>query len=260
VATRSRSFDRAAPFYDRTRGLPGPAAEAMTRVLVAERAGRGPVVEIGVGTGGIALPLQQAAVEMVGVDLSRAMMAVLVEKAGVGAPFPLAQADATALPFPSDSFGAGVASHVLHLIPGWRDALRELVRVIRPGGVVLSSHGASAGSSILEEVHLRFRQEVGDRAGLPGAGHGGYDVEQELGHLGARGRSLPAVTATRTTSIATMIDGLEAGHWSWTWDVAPDLLRDAAARTRAWAETALGPLDSPVVVETEVRWRAFDLP
>ena len=96
--------------------------------------------------------------------------------------------------------------------------------------------------------------------GFPGAEPGSRDVEPELGRLGVRGRSLPAVAATRTTSIATMIDGLEAGHWSWTWDVAPDLLRDAAARTRAWAETARGPLDAPVVVKTEVRWRAFDLP
>jgi SAM-dependent methyltransferase len=257
---RSRSFDRAAPFYDRTRGLPGPAVAALTSVLVAELAGRGRAVEIGVGTGRIALPLQQAGVEMVGVDLSRAMMAVLVEKTGGAAPFPLAEADATALPFPADSFGAGVASHVFHLIAGWREALHELVRVIRPGGVVLSSRGGSEGSSILREVRSRFRQEVGDEAGFPGAERGSRDVEEELGQLGARGRPLPAVSATRTTSVATMIDGLEAGHWSWTWDVPAGLLRDAAARTRVWAEAAHGPLDSAVVVETEVRWRAFDLP
>jgi ubiquinone/menaquinone biosynthesis C-methylase UbiE len=260
VATRSRSFERAAPFYDQTRGLPGPAVAEVTRLLVAELTGRGRGLEIGVGTGRVALPLHQAGVEMVGVDLARAMMAVLIEKAGGAMPFPLAQADATALPFPTDSFGAGLASHVFHLIPGWREALHELVRVVRPGGVVLSSRGGSAGGSVLRAVRTRFRQEVGSRAGHLGAEHGSDEVERELRELGARGRSLPVVHASRTTTIATLIDGLEAGHWSWTWDVAPAVLRDAATRTRTWAETERGPLDAPAVVDTEVRWRAFDLP
>ena len=66
--------------------------------------------------------------------------------------------------------------------------------------------------------------------------------------------------AVRRTTVATLIDGLEAGHWSWTWDVPADTLRDAAARTRTWATGQHGPLDTPVVVETEVHWQAFDLP
>jgi SAM-dependent methyltransferase len=261
VATRSRSFDRAAPFYDQTRGLPAAAMVELTDLLAAELVGRGCCVEIGVGTGRIALPLHEAGVELAGVDLARAMMAVLIEKAGAAIPFPLVQADATALPLRSGSCGAGLASHVFHLIPEWRVALDELVRVVRPGGLVLSStHTGREAGSTLQAVRRQFRAEVGGGGpGHPGAEHADL-IEQAFGELGARGRWLPTVHAERATTVATLIDGLEAGHWSWTWDRDPHVLRDAGRTTRAWAETEYGDLDAPIVVETDVRWRAFDLP
>jgi ubiquinone/menaquinone biosynthesis C-methylase UbiE len=45
------------------------------------------------------------------------------------------QADATALPYADGEFDAALAIGVLHHIPGWRDALREVARTLRPGGV-----------------------------------------------------------------------------------------------------------------------------
>ena len=260
VSATSRSFDRAAPFYDATRGLPGPAMAQVTSLLADELHGRGRCLEIGVGTGRIALGLHGAAVPMTGVDLSRPMMAVLVEKAGGRPPFPLGQADATALPFPDHRFGAGVASHVFHLIPAWRAALTELVRVVQPGGVLLIDRGGRDHASVLRSVRARFRAEVGGDAGHPGVDHGSHELDEALLTLGARGRALRSVRASRTTTLAQMIDGLEAGHWSWTWNVPADELRRAATRTRAWALDTHGSLDSPVVVDAELRWLAFDLP
>ena len=256
----SRGFDRAAPYYDATRTLPAPAAAELGAQLAGELAGRGRCLEIGVGTGRVALPLREAGVPMTGMDLSRAMMAVLVDKAGGRLPFPLVQGDATALPFPAHRFGAAVASHVLHLIPGWRVVLAELERVVRPGGVFLSDQGREDSSSVRQSVRARFRGELGAGAGHPGADHERDDVERALLELGARRRALPAVRVRRTTSLARMIDSLEAGHWSWTWDVPAEARHEAAARTRAWAIETHGPLDAPRPGETEVRWLAFDLP
>src|SRR4029079_4077433 len=97
---------------------------------------------------------------MVGLDLSLAMMAVLVNKAGGRPPFPLVNGDATALPFGDDRFDAALFRWVLHLIPNWRDAVAELVRVVRPGGLVLATLGG-AGSG--PEAAIRAR--VADLAG-----------------------------------------------------------------------------------------------
>src|SRR5439155_219267 len=40
-------------------------------------------------------------------------------------------ADAARLPFASGSFDVGTTNHVLHLIPVWRDVLKEIARVTR---------------------------------------------------------------------------------------------------------------------------------
>lgn len=261
MAVESRSFDRAAPFYDQTRGLPAAAAAAVTWLLAAELAGRGRVLEIGVGTGRIALPLHDTAgLDLVGIDLSSAMMAVLVDKAGGGVPFPLARADATALPFADGRFGAAIASHVFHLIPAWRDALAELMRVVGPGGLILSSRGGREQGGVLQEVRRHLRREAGAQAGHVGASDTRDDVEEALRALGAGERTLPAVRAVRSTTVGTMISSLAAGQWSWTWSVPEADLQAAADRTRAWATETYGNLDDPVDVELTVTWRAFDLP
>jgi len=46
-------------------------------------------------------------------------------------------ADAQELPYADGSFDASIAIHVLHHIPSPRRAMHELVRVVRPGGLVL---------------------------------------------------------------------------------------------------------------------------
>ena len=134
-------FDRAVEYYDRTRGMSEKATREMVGVLGAELAGRGRCLEVGVGTGLVALPLAEAGVPMVGVDLSAPMLGKLVEKAGGRAPFPLVVADATRLPLADDRFGGAVVRHVLHLVPEWRHVISELIRVVSSGGVVLESRG-----------------------------------------------------------------------------------------------------------------------
>jgi SAM-dependent methyltransferase len=65
--------------YDAETGLtdPAPAAE-----LLAELAGGGPALELGIGTGRVALPLAAAGVKVTGVDASEAMVARLRAKPG----------------------------------------------------------------------------------------------------------------------------------------------------------------------------------
>ncbi|HSO97169.1 MAG TPA: class I SAM-dependent methyltransferase [Acidimicrobiia bacterium] len=259
MAVESRAFDRAASFYDRTRGLSPEATARVTELLRGELNVRGRCLEIGVGTGRIAWPLHQAGIAMVGVDLSQPMMDVLVEKAGGTPPFLLVQGDATVLPFPDRRFGAAIASHVFHLIPAWRAALGELVRVVRPGGVVLSSRGGRDLEGPLAAATVEFQACIGSDARHIGATHAGSEVEDAMADLGAEQRVLPVVRDTRTTTVGTMIKSLEAGQWSWAWGVPPARLHEAAEHTREWAGAQIGPLDAPVVVESQIDWKAFDL-
>lgn len=261
--SESRAFDRAASFYDDTRGLPHDAMREVTSRLVAELQGRGRALEVGVGTGRIALPLHEAGIPMAGVDLSGPMMAVLVDKAGGAPPFPLARADATRLPFDSARFGAALALHVFHLIPSWGDAITELRRVVWPGGVLLSGRERARGEErpVDAGVHRRFRAEAGVERDRIGAGHDGVDVAAQLARVAAREREIEPVAVQRTVTTGAVIDQLEAKKGgSWTWSLSGDVVRRAADATRAWAERDIGPLDVEHAVHSEVVWRAYDLP
>src|SRR5207245_4904067 len=112
TAQVSVNFDRAAARYDATRGFPPETEAEVAALLAAELAGRGRCLEIGVGTGRIAVPLRRSGVDVYGVDISVAILREPLRK-GESGPLPwVAYADATALPFDDASFGAGLACHV----------------------------------------------------------------------------------------------------------------------------------------------------
>lgn len=134
-------FDRATVFYDQTRGFP-PGVDRQAADLMARLSGithSAVVVEIGVGTGRLALPLARHSGPYLGFDLSAGMMSVLRQKyAAYGAPdIRLALADATRLPLPANSVDAAVLVHILHLVADADRAASELRRVVKPAGVAI---------------------------------------------------------------------------------------------------------------------------
>src|SRR5207249_2352308 len=95
------------------------------------------------------------------------MLRRLLAKAG-RKPSKVALADATRLPFRDRTFTAAVAAHVFHLIPDWKGAIDELLRVMMPGGVLLASRGADAKADWHRAVRRRFFHEAGDPRWPPG--------------------------------------------------------------------------------------------
>jgi SAM-dependent methyltransferase len=69
-----------ADHYDSWFGTSSETADTVE--LLAQLAGSGPVLELGIGTGRIALPLQARGVEVIGIDGSEAMVAQLRSKPG----------------------------------------------------------------------------------------------------------------------------------------------------------------------------------
>ncbi len=253
--TQSISFDSAAEFYDRTRALPPEVQSQVTLLLAHELKGRGPCIEVGIGTGRIALPLRESGVEMLGIDLSLAMLARLEENAG-GRALPAAQADATRLPFADHSFGAALVCHVLHLIPEWRRAVAEMVRVTRPGGVLLIDH--SSGTDAWQELTRRFFQEVPNHRWPVGLDRV-EDLDAEMRALGAGLRRLQPVEAVHQGVVGARIDNLEQGIFAACWDISPEVRRRAAAATRQWAVERYGSLGAEVESKQSIVWRAYEL-
>ena len=102
------------------------------RFLGRELAGRR-ILDVGVGTGRLALPLARDGARVVGIDASPLMLGRAGEKTGaeLRSRLALLTGDAHHLPFCDRAFDAVVCTRVLLHVVEWKQALRELCRVTR---------------------------------------------------------------------------------------------------------------------------------
>src|SRR5262245_36888607 len=146
----SRSFDRAAHIYDQTRLLFEPIATHGIQAILDITVPEARVLDVGTGTGRISIPLLDRGVDLIGCDLSGKMLRRLQEKLP---PARIVQSDASHLPFRTAHFDVVLTVHVLHLIPPWREALREFKRVLKPEGIYLNVKTWEAvGTSIRGQI------------------------------------------------------------------------------------------------------------
>jgi len=146
----TRHHDREAGRYDRLIGRefavydhPWTAGRWAAR-LAAD--GARVVLDLGSGTGRVAVPIAAAGVAVVAADLSRGMLRVARDKAArEGLRVMPLVADAERLPFADGALDGVVGSGVLHHLPDVEGALAEAARVARPGAwLCFAEPGAEA--------------------------------------------------------------------------------------------------------------------
>ncbi|UCE37210.1 MAG: class I SAM-dependent methyltransferase [Thermoplasmata archaeon] len=159
-------FDDIADIYDETRGLPNETMNHVVKVLVDQLQDHNPVLEIGVGTGRLAKPLQKEGIEVLGIDISEIMLKKALEKDLAN----LILGDCCALPFKGSSIDSIISVHVLHLLEDYNIALSEIAKVGKRN--LISILYKKTGFSVREE----FREAVsscGYNLKMPGFGEQG---------------------------------------------------------------------------------------
>jgi ubiquinone/menaquinone biosynthesis C-methylase UbiE len=118
------------------------------------------VLDVGTGTGFLALLLAEMGYRVVGVDISGKMLKRNREKARKlkldNVEFRIA--DAEELPFSDDSFDAIVSRHVVWALPDPERAYAEWKRVLRPRGKIVIIDGGWNKLSLRREVWRFFSQ------------------------------------------------------------------------------------------------------
>lgn len=155
----AESYDRvageyAARLFDELENKPLDR-ELLDRFAKSVR-GNGPVCDLGCGPGHVARYLHERGVDAFGVDLSHGM----VKQARQLTPgLRFEQGDMLSLNVDDESWAGVVAFYSLVHLPRARvvDALRELLRVLRPGGLLLLAFHIGEGTIHLDEW---FGQEV----------------------------------------------------------------------------------------------------
>ena len=184
------SFDAMAAVYDKTRIYDADCFDGALDFIKEKFHPRDfpHLFEPGIGTGRIALEFVARGYRVTGVDISQEMLDLLQQKLANMKPVPQVsyrKADVTRLPFPDNSFDICVAVHLFHLIPEWRRAIDEVLRVLKQDApLVLLYTGYGTEIPSLKDRYAELCRELGyayERVGIKSAG-------ELLGYLEKQGR------------------------------------------------------------------------
>jgi ubiquinone/menaquinone biosynthesis C-methylase UbiE len=184
TAKQRRVWDKSAPDYDKQIAFLEKIWFSGGREWLGARA-HGRVLEVAIGTGG-SLPHYPAGVTVTGIELSPAMLSIARTRAAeLCLAAKLIEGDAQALPFEGNSFDTVVCALSLCSIPDPAAAIREMNRVLVPGGqlLLLDHIGSSwppiyAAQWLLEQVTRRAAGEHFTRRQLPLVQAAGFEIAE----------------------------------------------------------------------------------
>ncbi len=122
------------------------------------------VLDFATGTGRLSYALTRRPEfngHIVALDLSQGMLEQAAEKlAGLGAPSAVEflRSQSLPLPFPDAAFDVVCALEVLELFPNMDEPLAEFARVLRPGGILLTSRGTEESG---RRAKVKSKQDFG---------------------------------------------------------------------------------------------------
>lgn len=168
-----------------------PKTRALAKILSADSGSPlNTILVVGCGKGIEAAVLSDAlSAQVTGIDIETNFDEVATKFAD------LRQGDATRMEFPDGHFDAVYSFHALEHIPDYKQALKEIKRVLRPGGVWLIGtpnrnrlvgYLGSKNATVMQKIHWnindwqarlkgKFRNEYG--------AHAGYSSEELNGEL-----------------------------------------------------------------------------
>jgi len=244
-------FSRNAAVYDDRHGTAIDAALAERLIGEAALARGSIVLDVGAGTGRVAIPLAAHGCRVVAIDVSEAMLGRLLEKRDALRSLPLRslpplralRGAAAALPFGAATFDAVVVARLLYLVDEWRGAVDEAARVLRPGGRLLHEWGnGEAGEpwvAIREQARALFEAAGVNTPFHPGA-RSEADVDRHLASRGFTRCGVVSVPSGAETTIGRFLDRIDSGECSYTWSVPDAVQRACLPALREWAEARFG--------------------
>jgi len=179
----SGMFDQVAKGYDRTNTVMTVGNDALwraatTRAVAPKRGER--ILDLAAGTASSSASLAGSGAQVVAADFSPGMLAEGRRRHGHLPNITFVEADATDLPFADDEFDAVTMSYGLRNVQDPKKALRELLRVTKPGGRMVINEFSTPPGRFFRGFYTFYNAQVLPRvARLAGTNGDAYDYLNE---------------------------------------------------------------------------------
>ena len=179
----SGMFDQVAAGYDRTNvvmtfGNDALWRAATTRAVAPKPAER--VLDLAAGTASSSASLARSGAQVVAADFSPGMLAEGRRRHGHLANLSFVEADAMNLPFADAEFDAVTMSYGLRNVQDPKQALRELLRVTKPGGRLVINEFSTPPGKLFRALYRFYNDQVLPRvARIAGTNSEAYDYLNE---------------------------------------------------------------------------------
>jgi len=251
-------FSRNATVYDRRHGALLGRDDAERLCGAAGLPLAASVLDIGAGTGRVAVPLAERGCAVVAVEPARGMVDELRAKASSDR-LAVVIGEGGQLPFRSGTFDAVVIARVLYLASDWRHILREARCVITTDGLLLHEWGNGQPDEPWVQIREQARR-LFETAGVHQPFHPGVrsetEVSQELGTLGFVHVSDVLMGPGPQLTLREFLRRLVDGELSYTWDVPKEVQADCLPRLATWCEQGFD-LDRPVAIPNQISWTIY---
>jgi ubiquinone/menaquinone biosynthesis methyltransferase len=124
------------------------------------------VLDLACGTGDISFALAQRGARTVGLDVTFRMLQLATARGSGRAAPRFTAGDMMSLPFEDGQFDVVTSGYGIRNVPRIEPALREIHRVLRPGGLFLALDFNRPANPVLRLVYLSYLTAVGSLLGL----------------------------------------------------------------------------------------------
>lgn len=251
-------FSGNATVYDRRHGALLSRADA-DRLCEAARLRAGTkVLDVGAGTGRVAIPLADTGCAVTAVEPATGMVAELRAKSQRSLVTVIA-GEGAHLPFAAASFDAVVIARLLYLTPDWQQILAEARRVLVSAGSLLHEWGNGQSDEPWVQVREKARQ-LFESAGVTAPFHPGVraeaDVERRLEELGFVRAGGVSMGGGPVMPLAQFLQRLVDGELSYTWAI-PETVRAACLpRLVSWTRQTFD-IEAPTAMPREMSWNVY---
>lgn len=248
-------FSANATIYDRRHGAAMPHDHVGRLWLAARLQAGADVLDVGAGTGRVAIPLALRGCNVVALEPAHGMLDKLRTKAG-DTKLSVVVGEGGQLPFSAGCFDAVVIARLLYLTTDWPEILREVHRVIAVGGSLLHEWG----NGQVDEEWVQIREEARslfEQAGSRDPFHPGVrseaEIDEDLESLGFVRTAHFTMGPGSSITLREFLRRLTEGELSYIWGVPENVRTECLPRLTRWSEQTFD-LERPIPMPREVRW------